>query len=44
MHNVDEPHVALSVTDPDNPYRYLELRGVLDKIEGDPAERSSTTL
>lgn len=37
MRNVDhDPHVALSVTDPDNPYRYLEVRGVVDKVEDDP--------
>jgi PPOX class probable F420-dependent enzyme len=31
-----EPHVARSITDPDNPYRYLEVRGVVDKVDGDP--------
>ncbi len=31
----DDPHVALSITDPGNPYRYLEVRGVVDKIEDD---------
>jgi PPOX class probable F420-dependent enzyme len=30
------PHVALSITDPDNPYRYLEIRGLVDRIEDDP--------
>src|SRR4051795_13162107 len=31
-----DPHVALSVTDPENPYRYLEIRGVVDAVEDDP--------
>lgn len=30
-----DPHVALSVTDPENPYRYLEVRGVVDAVEDD---------
>ena len=29
--------VALSIADPDNPYRYLEVRGEVDDIEPDPA-------
>jgi len=37
MRNVDhDPHVALSLTDPENPYRYLEVRGVVDRVEDDP--------
>ncbi len=37
MRNLEhDPHVALSLTDPDNPYRYLEIRGVVDRIEDDP--------
>jgi PPOX class probable F420-dependent enzyme len=36
MHNIDhDPHVALSVTDPENPYRYLEVRGEVDRVEDD---------
>jgi hypothetical protein len=36
-HNLErEPRGALSVTDPDNPYRYLEVRGVVDHFEDDP--------
>ena len=31
-----DPRVALSVTDPDAPYRYLEVRGVVKDIEPDP--------
>lgn len=30
------PSVAMSVHDPDRPYRYLEVRGVVEKIERDP--------
>ncbi len=32
-----EPQVALDITDPDEPYRYLQVRGVVDEIEDDPA-------
>lgn len=28
--------VAMSVVDPDQPYRYLEVRGVVERIEPDP--------
>jgi PPOX class probable F420-dependent enzyme len=31
-----EPRVALSIVDPDDPYRYLQLRGVLEGVEDDP--------
>ena len=30
----------MSVADPDDPYRYLELRGVVVKIEDDDAQAS----
>ena len=30
------PRVALSITDPDNQYRYLQLRGVIDQVDADP--------
>jgi PPOX class probable F420-dependent enzyme len=30
------PHVAMSIVDPDNPYRYLEIRGVVEDIVPDP--------
>ncbi len=30
-----DPRVAISITDPDNPYRYLEMRGTLDGVEED---------
>jgi len=28
----DRPKVAISIMDPDNPYRYLEVRGTVDEI------------
>jgi PPOX class probable F420-dependent enzyme len=28
----DRPKVAISIMDPDNPYRYLEIRGTVDEI------------
>ena len=31
-----EPRVAVSINDPDQPYRYLELRGRVERIEDDP--------
>jgi hypothetical protein len=31
-----EPRVAVSIVDPNNPYRYLELRGKVVAIEDDP--------
>lgn len=35
-HNVQRnPHVALSITDPSNPYHYLEVRGQVVRIEKD---------
>ncbi len=30
-----DPRVAISIIDPDNPYRYLEIRGTLDGVEED---------
>lgn len=30
------PEVAMSIADPDNPYKYLEVRGVVDEISPDP--------
>ena len=30
------PEVAMSISDPDNPYRYLEVRGVVQEIIPDP--------
>jgi PPOX class probable F420-dependent enzyme len=31
-----EPRVSLSMADPDDPYRYLQVRGVVESIEPDP--------
>ena len=31
-----EPRVALSIVDPENPYRYLEIRGEVTRIDEDP--------
>ena len=31
-----EPRIAMSVNDPDQPYRYLEVRGRVERIEPDP--------
>lgn len=37
MRNIEhDSAVALSITDPDNPYRYLEVRGEVDQIDEDP--------
>ena len=30
------PNAAVSINDPEAPYRYLELRGVVDRVESDP--------
>jgi PPOX class probable F420-dependent enzyme len=30
------PQVSISVNDPDQPYRYLEVRGVIERIDADP--------
>jgi PPOX class probable F420-dependent enzyme len=32
-----EPRVALSIADPDDQYRFLEVRGIAEKVEDDPA-------
>ena len=39
-----EPRVALSITDPDDPYRFLEVRGSVEKIEDDPGAEFYRTL
>ncbi|MGH2733630.1 MAG: PPOX class F420-dependent oxidoreductase [Actinomycetota bacterium] len=31
-----DARIALSVLDPDNPYHYLEIRGVVHSVEDDP--------
>jgi PPOX class probable F420-dependent enzyme len=35
-----EPRIALSITDPQDGYRFLEVRGVVESIEDDDAEAS----
>ncbi|MEN3307751.1 MAG: hypothetical protein V7603_3953 [Micromonosporaceae bacterium] len=35
-----EPRVALSVADPADPYRFLEVRGVVESIEDDDEQAS----
>jgi PPOX class probable F420-dependent enzyme len=34
---VEHPHVSLSINDPEKPYRYLEIRGVVERVEPDPS-------
>lgn len=31
-----EPRVAMDISDPDDPYRYMQIRGVVEAIEDDP--------
>ncbi|KZM73666.1 PPOX class F420-dependent oxidoreductase [Nocardia terpenica] len=40
----NEPRVSISIFDPDNPYRYLEVRGVVDHIDADPEGALYTRL
>jgi PPOX class probable F420-dependent enzyme len=35
-----DPRVALSVADPDDPYRFLEVRGVVESVEDDDEKAS----
>ncbi|HEY0217139.1 MAG TPA: PPOX class F420-dependent oxidoreductase [Cellulomonas sp.] len=35
-----EPRVAVSIADPADPYRYLEIRGVVEAIDADDAQAS----
>lgn len=30
-----DPHIALSIVDPANPYRYIEIRGTVTRIDDD---------
>jgi len=39
-----EPRVALSIADPDDQYRYLQVRGVVENIEDDPTGAFFQTL
>jgi PPOX class probable F420-dependent enzyme len=38
------PRVALSIADPGDQYRFLQVRGVLDKVEDDPTGAFYNTL
>ena len=31
-----DPRIPLSIVDPEDPYRYLEIRGVVERIDEDP--------
>lgn len=35
-----EPRVALSIVDPEDPYRFLEVRGVVDSVTDDDEQAS----
>jgi PPOX class probable F420-dependent enzyme len=37
---LQEPRVALSIADPDDPYRFLEVRGEVERIEDDDEQTS----
>jgi PPOX class probable F420-dependent enzyme len=39
-----EPRVAFSIADPDDGYRYLQIRGVVDRIDPDPTGAFFQTL
>lgn len=39
-----EPRVALSIVDPSDPQRYLELRGTVESVEADPGAAFYQTL
>jgi PPOX class probable F420-dependent enzyme len=39
-----EPRVALSIVDPANAYRYLEVRGTIERIEPDPTWAFSNAM
>ena len=38
------PQVALSIADPDDQYRFLQVRGVVDNVEADPTGGFYNTL
>lgn len=39
-----DPHVALSITDPSNPYHYLEIRGKVVRVEDDSQKKFIDSL
>ncbi|MEQ4719431.1 PPOX class F420-dependent oxidoreductase [Nonomuraea sp. B19D2] len=34
---MEHPQVAVSINDPEKPYRYVEIRGVVERVEPDPS-------
>ncbi|MFI7129795.1 PPOX class F420-dependent oxidoreductase [Nonomuraea sp. NPDC050153] len=34
---VQHPQMAVSINDPEQPYRYLEIRGVVERLDPDPS-------
>jgi PPOX class probable F420-dependent enzyme len=40
----NNPNVAFSIVDPDDQYRYMQLRGVVDNVEDDPTGAFYQTL
>ncbi|MBH0779582.1 pyridoxamine 5'-phosphate oxidase family protein [Nocardia bovistercoris] len=36
--------MSVSIVDPDNPYRYIEVRGVVERIDPDPTGAFFVTL
>ncbi|GAA3563834.1 PPOX class F420-dependent oxidoreductase [Nonomuraea rosea] len=34
---LENPHVAVSINDPERPYRYVEIRGIVERVEPDPS-------
>lgn len=34
---MENPRVAVSINDPDRPYRYVEIRGVVERVDPDPS-------
>ena len=44
-HNIQrDPHIALSITDPQNPYHYLEIRGKVVRVEDDSQKKFIDSL
>ncbi|MDX1620793.1 MAG: PPOX class F420-dependent oxidoreductase [Nitriliruptorales bacterium] len=39
-----DPRVSVSITDPDDPYRYLEIRGRVESIDDDPEKKFIDSL
>lgn len=39
-----EPRIAVSIVDPESPYRYLEVRGTVERIDEDPTGEAFVRL